>query len=190
MNEHVAAAGTLRRRPGAAAVLGVSTVAVGLGSSIGFVIGLLSPLLRDDLGISRGRVGLLVGVYFGCTGLGSLRAGILVDERGPRRMVALDLAIVGAGAAVAALSGTYAVLLAVCVVAGAGYALSAAGTNVAVAAVVPESGRARALSLKTAGVPMQFAVGSLLAPASSCSPARNRCSPGPCPTCATSSRSR
>lgn len=145
-------------------VVAVSTAAAGMGSSIGFMTGLLSPVLQSDLGVSRAAVGLLVGLFFGATGVGSRTGGALVDRLGARATVTADLAVVAACAATAALLGHYGVLLAVSVVAGFGYALCITGTNVAVAAAVPVTHRARALTVKTAGIPAQVAIGSLLGP--------------------------
>lgn len=145
-------------------VVAASTLAVGIGSSLGFMIGLMSPVLQDDLHIGKAKVGLLVGLYFGSTGVGSRQGGALVDRFGARRAVVVDMAIVVVAASGAALVGSYAALAVACVLAGFGYALSTTGTNVAVAAVVPESQRARALTIKTAGVPAQVVFGSLVGP--------------------------
>lgn len=166
MTDHSASAavGADRRQRRPAVVVAMCTLATGVGSSIGFITGLLSPVLRDDLGISRAGVGLLVGLYFGSTGVGSRQAGVLVDRFGARLAVTSDLIIVVVSASMAALSNSYPALLAASIAAGFGYALTITGTNVAVAAVTSESHRARALTIKTAGVPAQFVLGSLLGP--------------------------
>ncbi len=145
-------------------VVAVSTAAAGMGSSIGFMTGLMSPVLQDDLRVSRAAVGLLVGLFFGATGLGSRTGGALVDRLGARATVTADLVVVAACAGTAALLGHYGVLLVASVIAGFGYALCITGTNVAVAAAVPVTRRARALTVKTAGIPAQVAIGSLLGP--------------------------
>jgi predicted MFS family arabinose efflux permease len=126
--------------------------------------GLMSPVLQDDLRVSRAAVGLLVGLFFGATGLGSRTGGALVDRLGARATVTADLVVVAACAGTAALLGHYGVLLVASVIAGFGYALCITGTNVAVAAAVPVTRRARALTVKTAGIPAQVAIGSLLGP--------------------------
>lgn len=145
-------------------VVAVSTAAAGMGSSIGFMTGLMSPVLQDDLRVSRAAVGLLVGLFFGATGLGSRTGGALVDRLGARATVTADLVVVAACAGTAALLGHYGVLLIASVIAGFGYALCITGTNVAVAAAVPVTRRAWALTVKTAGIPAQVAIGSLLGP--------------------------
>ena len=148
----------------AGVVVAISTLAIGVGSGLGFIYGYLFPLLREDLGISRAAVGALVSVYFGSTGIGSVAGGKLTDRLGARLAVAADLAVVALGAALLAVAGSYLLLLIVSVVAGAAYSLGNAGTNVAIGAAVPASRRATALTVKTAGVPALAVVSAFLAP--------------------------
>ena len=146
------------------AVVLVSLLATGFGSTLGFVYGLQSRVVQEDLSITKAQVGLIASVYFGSTGLGSLAGGRLADRLGTRRAVVIDMLAVSAAATVAALSGSYAAILLTSVVGGLGYALTNAATNLAVAAVVPLRHRALALTVKTAGVPFQVALGSVLVP--------------------------
>lgn len=148
----------------AVVVVAVCTVAIGVGSGLGFVYGYLFPVLREDLGISRAAVGALVSVYFGSTGVGSIAGGRLADRLGARLAVAVDLALVTVAAGALAVAGSYPLLLAMSVVAGAAYSLANAGTNVAIGAVVPPARRATALAVKTAGVPALAVVSAFLAP--------------------------
>lgn len=145
-------------------VVAVGTVAVGLGASIGFLHGFLATQLRGELSVSRAAVGLLVSVYFGSTGLGSVAGGVVTDRLGARLAVALDLAVVALAAAAIALWPSYRVLLVASVAAGFGYALCNAGTNVAIGAAVPPSVRGVALTVKTAGVPLMAVAGAFVAP--------------------------
>lgn len=89
-----------RRRP--VGTVAISTLATGLGANLGFVPGFLAPVLQVDLDLSRVQVGVLVGVFYGATGVGSPVAGRIAD------------------------------VLAAAAVAGFGYALTNAGTNMAV----------------------------------------------------------
>ena len=146
-------------------VVAVCTVAIGLGASIGFLWGFVANLLRADLGLSRGQVGLLISVYFGATGVASIAGGVFTDRFGARAAVVTDLVVVTLAATVVVLVPVYPVLLAASVVAGAAYSLGNAGTNVAIAAAVPLRLRATALTVKTAGVPAMAVIGALLAPA-------------------------
>jgi MFS family permease len=152
---------------GHAPVIVVSAAVVGVGASLGFIPGFLATALSDDLGVSRGQVGLIVGVYFGCTGLGSVLGGRLTDRLGARVAIVLDMVVVAAAACFVSLVGRYWAWLLAAIFAGAGYALANAGTNVALARSTPAQSRTLAMSIKTAGVPtmatLTAAVGPLAA---------------------------
>jgi CP family cyanate transporter-like MFS transporter len=150
-----------RAEPSAVAVVAVSAGAVGAGSAIGFMYGFLAPALRDDLGIGRTEVGLLISVYFGATGVASSWGGRLTDRIGARRAVRADMVLVAVIALASALAPGYGALLVLGAIAGAGYALANAGTNRAVGIAVPLRRRGFALNVKTTGVPLLVAVGAL-----------------------------
>lgn len=145
-------------------VIAVSAAGMAVGAALGFTPGFIATELRADLGISRGEVGLLVSVYFGCTGLGSVLGGRLTERLGARLVVALDMAMVAAAGAFSALVGTYWSLLVAAVLAGAGYALVNAGTNVAIGRAVAPERRTLAMSIKTAGVPFMALVTAAVGP--------------------------
>lgn len=145
-------------------VIAISTAAIGLGAAIGFMFGFIATLLIDDLGLSRAAVGLLTSVYFGSTGVGSVAGGLVTDKIGARLAVGLDLVIVVVAALAIVTFRSYGVLLLASVLAGAGYSLSNAGTNVAIAAAVPLRQRTMAMTIKTAGVPGMGVVGAFVAP--------------------------
>lgn len=144
-------------------VLVVSTITIGLGSLPGFLFGFLGPVFEADLGISKPAIGLLVGVFFGSTGLGSVVGGALAERLGASRAVALDMVLVAASMLFAVVVPTYPALLVAAVVSGAGYSLANAGTNMAVAASIPSARHGIAMAVKTAGVPASGAVQSLFA---------------------------
>jgi predicted MFS family arabinose efflux permease len=147
------------------ATVAASTLATGLGAYLGFVPGFLAPVLQADLDLSRTALGILVGVFYGATGIGSPVAGRLTDRMGARRAVALDQVLVAVALVAGAAFPVYPVLIAGAVVAGFGYALTNAGTNLAVAVAVPSRGHGVALATKTAGVPALVAVSAPLAAA-------------------------
>ena len=146
------------------AVVAASMLALGIGSSLGFFPGYYVAAVRDDLGVSRAQVGLLVSLHFGCTGLGSIICARITEKIGTRNAVVADQVIVAVAAWAAALLDSYAALLAAAVFAGFGYALANAATNEAVAASVPESRRTLALSAKTSGVPTIALISAVLVP--------------------------
>ena len=137
---------------------------LGLGSSLGFFPGYFASALRDDLGVSRAQVGLLVSLHFGCTGLGSVIGARITERIGTRNAVVVDQLIVAVAAWSAALLDSYAALLGAAVFAGFGYSLANAATNEAVAAAVPENRRTLALSAKTSGVPTMALISAVLVP--------------------------
>jgi predicted MFS family arabinose efflux permease len=145
-------------------VVAISTASIGLGAAIGFLFGFIATLLIEDLGLSRGAVGLLTSVYFGSTGIGSVAGGLVTDKLGARLAVAVDLVLVVVAAVAIVVFRSYAILLVASVLAGAGYSLANAGTNVAIAASVPLRRRALAMTIKTAGVPAVGVVGAFTAP--------------------------
>ena len=135
------------------AVVSVSSVAMTFGSIVGFVPGFIATALRADLGIDRWHVGLLMGLHYGCTGLGSLPAGRITDRWGARVVVVADLVLVTLAAALAAALGSYPALLVAAVLSGSGYALTNVGTNVAVVRAVSPRWRTLAMVAKMAAIP-------------------------------------
>jgi predicted MFS family arabinose efflux permease len=142
----------------------VCTAAIGVGAALGFVPGYVSVALQESLDLTKAQVGLLVSLYFGATGVASMAGGRLADRYGPRAVVCADMVVVAACAGLGAVTGRYAVLLVTAIVAGAGYAWANAGTNDALARLVPPSHWSLALSIKTAGVPIMAAVTAALGP--------------------------
>ena len=145
-------------------VVVASMLALGIGSSLGFFPGYYVAAVRDDLGVSRAQVGLLVSLHFGCTGLGSILGARITEKIGTRTAVTVDQLMVAVAAWTAALLDSYAALVGAAVFAGFGYALANAATNEAVAASVPETRRTLALSAKTSGVPTIALISAVLVP--------------------------
>lgn len=149
-----------RQRRGSWSVVAVSALAIGLGAGPGFLLGFVAPAVQSELGISRGALGLLIGMFFGACGLTSLFAARVGATLGARTCIMLDLALVAVTMAVTATRISYPLLAVVAVTGGAGYAFGNVGTNLAVTAVAGQGATGLALTLKTGGVP---AVASLLA---------------------------
>lgn len=145
-------------------MVAVSFLAIGLGTAPAFLFGFLGPVLQDDLGLSRTQLGLLIGLMFGATGLGSLPAGRVTELLGARWTVVADMALLALGLALPVVAPGYPALVACALLGGFGYALVNVATNVAVAAALPAHRHAVGLATKTAGVPGIVAVTSLLVP--------------------------
>lgn len=145
-------------------IVAVCALAVGLGTAPAFLFGFLGPVLQADLGISRAQLGLLVGLMFGATGVGSIPAGRITERFGARRAVLTDVALLAVALTLPVAVPGYPALVVSALLSGFGYALVNVGTNVAVAATVPLRSQAMALALKTAGSPAAVAVTSFVVP--------------------------
>jgi MFS family permease len=135
------------------------------GTFPGFAFGVLGPELVVDLGLSRTALGLISTVHFVVGGLGSIGAGRLVDRFGARRMmvaafVSVALALAGMG-----LAPSYVWLLAGSAASGFALATGNPSTNRAVSERIPAGRRGIIMGVKQAGVQVgAFLAGSLLAP--------------------------
>ncbi|MBD30079.1 MAG: hypothetical protein CL453_03795 [Acidimicrobiaceae bacterium] len=145
-------------------VIAVSAGAVGIGASLGFFPGFLATVLSEDLLVSKGKVGLIVGIYFGATGLGSILSGKITQRIGPRASIVIDMAVVATCSFSIAIIGTYSVWVISSVLAGAAYGLSNTGTNVVIGKVVSAEKRTLAMSVKTSGVPLMAALAAAIGP--------------------------
>jgi|TARA_B100001094_G_scaffold177776_1_gene171753 MFS family permease len=145
-------------------LVAVSAGAVGIGASLGFFPGFLATVLSEELLVSKGKVGLIVGIYFGSTGLGSILTGKITEKIGPRAAIAIDMAIVAICSFSIAIVGTYIIWVISSILAGAAYGLSNTGTNVAIGKEVDKDKRTFSMSIKTAGVPFMAALASAIGP--------------------------
>tara|TARA_Y100001936_G_scaffold100654_3_gene99039 strand:+ start:7473 stop:8654 length:1182 start_codon:yes stop_codon:yes gene_type:complete len=145
-------------------VIAVSAGAVGIGASLGFFPGFLATVLSEELLVSKGKVGLIVGIYFGATGLGSILAGKITEQIGPRISIVIDMAIVASCSFLIAAIGTYSVWVISSVLAGAAYGLSNTGTNVVIGKVIGAEKRTLAMSVKTSGVPLMATLAAAIGP--------------------------
>ena len=136
------------------AVLVVCTAAMGLGAGPTFLVGYLGPDVRAGLDLTGAQLGLLVGLFYGSTGLVSLVAARAVDPLGARTCVVVDQGLVALALAAAALWPGFATLATASAVAGAAYALANAGTSLAVTSVSRPDQAGAAVAVKTAGIPL------------------------------------
>ena len=102
-------------------LVAVSAGAVGIGASLGFFPGFLATVLSQELVVSKGKIGLIVGIYFGATGVGSILAGKVTEYLGPRISIVIDMVIVAICSFSIAAIGTYSVWVISSVLAGAAY---------------------------------------------------------------------
>lgn len=138
---------------GRSTVLGAAVAAL-LGSLAVWIVSAVSPLMRDELGLTEERLGLAVSVYFAVSALVSWLGGGLSDRIGARTTLTLGascsvLAVLGI--AVGATSWVHVVLL--LALAGVGSAVIQPATNHAIVRGVRLTRHGLALGLKQASVP-------------------------------------
>lgn len=100
----------------------------------------LSPLLLEDLGISRTRLGLLLSGYYVIAALASAPLGRLVDRLGRRRGLTLVLVLAILANATAAAGGGQVGFGIALLVSGLAVAAANPATNLALAATAPPHG--------------------------------------------------
>jgi MFS family permease len=108
---------TLRQ---SARIIGLVAVAHGLSHFYQIATAVLFPLIRDDLGVSYAALGATVALYYTVSGICQTLAGFAADRFGARRVLFFGLALGAAGALMAGLAQSYAMLLAAAFVGGLG----------------------------------------------------------------------
>jgi MFS family permease len=100
----------------------ISLVALAHGLSHFFQIAtaVVFPLIKDDLGVSYTALGATVALYYVVSGICQTLAGFAVDRYGARKVLFIGLALATAGAALAGLANSYAMLVAAAIVGGLG----------------------------------------------------------------------
>jgi predicted MFS family arabinose efflux permease len=149
--------------PRASALASAAVLAVCVGFPL--AVSYAAPELRDVLSVSRGRLGLAVGLFYGVTGVASVAAGVATDRWGARAATAGSMLLVFLGLLVSALHTSFLALVGTSIVAGVGYALGNAGTSTALADVVTPAQRDLAFTIRTAGVPVMLIACSASVPA-------------------------
>lgn len=99
-------------------VVGPITAGHGVNEFFAIVIPPIVPLLVADFGISYGRAGFLLTVFFAMYVLFQLPAGVLADRIGKRRLLVGGLLGMAAGIALAATASTYGTLVVAQTIAG------------------------------------------------------------------------
>lgn len=123
------------------------------------------PALREALGLTLVESGL-VATTFNTMGMGvGMLVGVLCDRFGHKRLALGGLAVLAAGGALGAVSGSFATLLATRFIEGAGFILFvvSAPALMAAAAATPRE-RAKALGLWSAYMPTGGSMALLAAP--------------------------
>lgn len=153
---------TTERKP--IQLIALATVMV-ISTSMAFVIGVVAPYLRQDLGLSVLHIGGLTSALYAVSSAFSASAGRVADRIGSKRAMQSLVALVALSYFGLAASWHYGVMLLAVVVAGAGNALGNPATNKAVVELMPTGRRGSALGWKQAGVPLGALAAGALIPA-------------------------
>ncbi|MBI2525144.1 MAG: MFS transporter [Candidatus Rokubacteria bacterium] len=124
----------------------------------------IAPLIRDSLGLSMTQAGSFLSAYYVGAALMSLPAGWMGDRWGVLFTMAGGQALIALGLFAVSGSGSFPVLIALMILAGAGYGMLNPTTAKAVMSWFPRRQRATVVGLKQVGLPFGGAVGALLMP--------------------------
>jgi len=101
-------------------IIGLVALAHGISHFFQISTAVLFPLIKDDLGVSYAALGGTVALYYVVSGVCQTLAGFAADRFGARRVLFAGLALASAGALLAGLAQSYAMLVAAAVVGGLG----------------------------------------------------------------------
>jgi MFS family permease len=138
--------------------------AMASATSFGPMLGLLGTEFIGEFRISRGELGLLIGLSMVVGGACSPVVGVLTDRLGGRKALALTFALAGAGYLVMAVAGIYLVLMLAAFVAGISNGLTNPATNKLIATEVAPGSRGFITGTKQSGVQVGTALLGLLVP--------------------------
>jgi ACS family hexuronate transporter-like MFS transporter len=124
----------------------------------------IASLVRDDLGLSLAQAGSFLSAYYIGPTLMSLPAGALADRWGVKPMLVLGQLVIAGGLLAVSASPSYAVLIAVTILAGFGYGMLNPTSTKAVMAWSPARQRATLVGLKQVGLPFGGVLGAAVLP--------------------------
>ena len=124
----------------------------------------IAPLIRESLGLTLAQAGSFLSAYYLGPALMSLPAGWMADRWGVLLTMVGGQALIALGLLAVSGSGTFPILIALMVVAGAGYGMLNPTTAKAVIAWFPRRQRATVVGLKQVGLPFGGAVGASVMP--------------------------
>jgi MFS family permease len=138
--------------------------AMAAATTFGPILGLLGTEFIGEFRISRGELGLLIGLSMVVGGACSPVVGVLTDRLGGRKALALTFALAGAGYLVLAGAGIYLVLMLAAFLAGISNGLTNPATNKLIATEVAPGSRGFITGVKQSGVQVGTALLGLLVP--------------------------
>ena len=155
----------MRKTRSAWTILAVATTAQAASGYVFLGVAAVAGVIGESLGLSGTQTGLIVTAAGLAPLVALLPVGRLLDLYGERRVVALGGLWLALGVGFAALTRSYAALVVVLIVAGAGYATSQPGGSKAVAVWFPGSRRGLAMGIRQTGLPIGGALAAATLPA-------------------------
>lgn len=127
-------------------------------------IAAMAPLIKQDLGLSLGEIGLLSTAYTVCQAVAGLPSGIAVDRLGIGWTLILGFVFLAGGAAVFGQAAGFGACLIGAGIMGVGYACMNPATAKAVLEWFPRNRRGTVMGLKQTGVPIGWTLGAFALP--------------------------
>jgi MFS family permease len=128
----------------------------------------MSPLIGDELGLSKFQLGWLAAVNLVVFAVASLIAGPVTDRIGARKVIFAGILVWAVATIGSALSGSFAMLLVCRALVGVGEGAYGPGANALLCAAAPPSRRGRALGVYNLGMAFGgtsgLVLGGVLAP--------------------------
>lgn len=142
-------------------ILGITMATSAIGSSL---VGVLGPFFRSELGLTVGRLGLLVTVFSASAGVLSIPAGTFTDKVGGRRATLLVLLTSLASLLVLAIAPSWAWLVVAMLIAGVANSAANPATNHVITTSLAPYRHGLAAGFKMACVQVAIVSAGLLLP--------------------------
>ena len=143
----------------------VSLVLMTIGTTWPFVVAVLTPILRDELGFSATRLGIAYGIYYLAASLWSTIAGRLVDRGGFRVGGAVLIAVSVTQHVILATAQGWVQLAVSGAIGGLALALANPVTNTLIGSQLSGTTARSIVGVKQTGVPFAAAFAGAVAPA-------------------------
>jgi MFS family permease len=125
----------------------------------------IASLIRADLDLTLAQAGSFISAYYIGPVTMSLFAGVLADRFGTVKALVLGQALIALGLLGASAAPTYALFIALMIVAGVGYGTLNPASTTAAMSWFPPRQRATVVGLKQVGLPFGGMVGAVTVPA-------------------------
>jgi predicted MFS family arabinose efflux permease len=151
-------------RGGVVMLTALLTSAMGAGTFAILSLGVLASFIIDDLGITRGQLGLIIGADTIFAGVAAPHLGALVDRLGGKRALVMVFCFAAAGWVTYAVAPFYGLLFAGALFSGTADSTCNPATNRLIAEIIPVGRRGVVTGIKQSGVQAGAFLGGLVLP--------------------------